>query len=141
MIRLASEADIPRLVEMGVRFRRETEYAQHFDENPEQMARLLQQLIAGDGVLVSEREGRLVGMIGYVLFPHFLSAEMTAGEVFWWTEPEHRGIGIRLLREAERRAKQAGAQRFQMIAPNEQVASMYRRLGYGFVEATYQRYL
>jgi hypothetical protein len=30
-------------------------------------------------------------MLGYVIFPHFLSGELVAGEVFWWVEPEDTG--------------------------------------------------
>lgn len=141
MIRLACAADVPRLVEMGLRFRAETDYARHLVENPAQMAELAARLIASDGVLVSERAGALVGMLGYVLFPHFLSGELVAGEVFWWVEPEHRGEGVKLLREAERRAKQRGALKLQMIAPNEKVGALYQRFGYSYVESTFQRSL
>jgi GNAT superfamily N-acetyltransferase len=138
MIREAVTEDIPRMVEMGCRFRRSTPYQAHLKENPAQMAQLGQQLIAQHTLLVTEREGAIVGMFGYVLFDHFLSGEKVAGEVFWWVEPEHRGQGIRLLKEAERRARLAGAQRMQMIAPSDEVADMYKRMNYQFVEASYQ---
>jgi GNAT superfamily N-acetyltransferase len=141
MIRLATEADIPRLLEMGLRFRRETGYSKHIEENPEQMERLVRQIIAADGVLVSEQAGEVIGMIGYVLYPHFLSGELIAGEVFFWVEPGHRGDGLRLLRGAEKRAKDRGANRMQMIAPTDRVGRLYGRFGYEFVEATYQKNL
>jgi GNAT superfamily N-acetyltransferase len=141
LIRLATSADVPRLVEMGQRFRRETTYSQHLAENPEQMEKLLEQLMSSDGVLVSEREGVLVGMIGYIVYSHFLSGDTVAGEVFWWVEPEARGDGLRLLREAERRAKERGARHLQMIAPTAQVAHVYERLGFTYVESTYQKTL
>jgi GNAT superfamily N-acetyltransferase len=139
MIRLATESDVPRLVEMGLRFRRESDYSLHLGENPVKMAALARNLAAAESILVSERDGRLVGMFGYIVFPHFMSGEITAGEVFWWVEPEHRGDGVKLLRAAEIRARAGGATRMQMIAPNERVAGLYRRLKYDFVEATYQR--
>lgn len=141
MIRLATAADVPRLVEMGRRFRSETGYAKHLAENPAKMTELAQQLAAAGGLLVSERSGEIVGMIGFVIFPHFLSGETTAGEVFWWVEPEHRGEGVKLLREAERYARARGATKIQMIAPTDRVALLYQRLGYEFVEANYQRAL
>jgi GNAT superfamily N-acetyltransferase len=141
VIRLARESDVARLVEMGLRFRRETDYQAHLTENPEKMAELARQLIGGEGMLISEREGLAVGMIGWVLFPHFLSGEMIAGEVCWWVDPEQRGEGIKLLRASESRAKAAGAVRMQMIAPNEKVAALYRRLGYVYVESAFQRTL
>jgi GNAT superfamily N-acetyltransferase len=141
MMRLAQLADVPRLVEMGQRFRAETSYSRHLTENPEQMGTMAAFLIERNGVVVSERAGQVVGMLGYLLYPHFLSGEMVAGEVFWWVEPEHRGEGVKLLRDAERRAKLAGAVRMQMIAPTDKAAALYRRFGYEFVEAAYQRTL
>lgn len=141
MIRLAVSRDVPRLVEMGLRFRRESEYNQHLSENAEKMAELAGRLAADDCLLVSEREGLLVGMLGYVLFPHFLSGELVAGEVFWWVEPGFRGEGLKLLRAAETRSRAAGAKYLQMIAPNDRVAAVYKRLDYSFVEAAYQKLL
>lgn len=141
MIRAALAADVPRLVEMGRRFRCESSYQKHLGENPQKMGELALQLLAAGGLLVSEREAQLVGMIGFVLYPHFLSGETVAGEIFWWVEPEHRGEGPKLLRQAEKLAKQAGAERMQMIAPTDRVANLYRRFGYEFVEATYQKNL
>jgi GNAT superfamily N-acetyltransferase len=141
MIRAAIAADVPRLVEMGRRFRSVTGYAKILAENPEKMAELAGQLVSQGGLLVSERSGTLVGMLGFIVYPHFISGETTGGEVFWWVEPEHRGEGVKLLREAERLARAAGAQKMQMIAPTERVATFYQRLGYEFVEASYQRSL
>jgi len=139
MIRLACGADIPRLVEMGLRFRRESEYVDVLAENADKMTQLATQLANSGCLVVSERDGQIVGMLGYVLYPHFLSGELVSGEVFWWVEPEHRGEGLKLLRAAEDRSKSFGATSMQMIAPNERVAALYKRLGYKAVETTYQR--
>lgn len=141
MIRPATKSDVPRMVEMGRRFRAETSYDEALTDNPKQMTVLAEKLVAGDGVLLTERDGKVVGMIGYLLHDHFISGEKFAGEVFWWTEPEYRGEGVKLMREAERRAKEAGAVKMQMIAPTEQVAKVYERIGYKFCEATFQRTL
>jgi GNAT superfamily N-acetyltransferase len=141
MIRPATKADIPRMVEMGEHFRKESSYNDYLAKNPEKMATLAQTLIDADGVLLAERDGNVVGMIGYILHDHFISGEKFAGEVFWWVEPQYRGEGIKLMREAEKRARLAGAKHMQMIAPNEKVALVYERLDYEFVEATYQRSL
>jgi GNAT superfamily N-acetyltransferase len=141
MIRAATSADVPRLVEMGRRFRSETGYAKVLAENPAKMAELATQLAALGCLLVSERAGQLVGMLGFLIFPHFMSGEITATETFWWVEPESRGEGLKLLREAEKRAREAGAEKMAMIAPNDRIANLYKRLGYEFVEAAYQRTL
>src|SRR5580698_1547835 len=116
-VRLATAEDIPRLVAMGRRFRSETSYSKYLGENPERMAELGAILLAKDGLLVLERDGEAVGMLGFILHSHFISGELVAGEVFWWVEPEHRGDGLKLLEETKRRAKIAGAKYLHMIAP------------------------
>lgn len=141
MIRFATTEDIPRCVEMGQRFHAETDYKNQVTIEPDALHKLGEQLVAKNGLLVSERGGQLVGMIGFVLFPHFFSGEMVAGEVFWWVDPEHRGEGPKLMKEAERHAREAGAKRMQMIAPNERVGTLYERCGYSFVETAYQKAL
>lgn len=105
------------------------------------MRELGEALLKSDGLLVSERGTELTGMLGFILHNHFISGEIFAGEVFWWVEPEHRGDGVRLLREAERRAKAGGARHLQMIAPSAKVAEFYGRTGYDFVESTFQKAL
>jgi GNAT superfamily N-acetyltransferase len=141
MIRLAVAADVPRLVEMGLRFRGSSAYRRYVVENAEQMTSTATMLVERGGMLVSDRDGCVVGMLGYILFPHFLSGETVASEVCWWVEPEYRGEGLKLLRAAETHAKERGAVHMQMIAPSDQVASIYQRCGYQFVEAAYQRTL
>jgi GNAT superfamily N-acetyltransferase len=141
MIRTATADDVPRIVEMGLRFRRETKYANHIGDNAEQLAALTGKVISEGIALVSEDAGRVCGMIGILLFPHFISGELIAAEVAWWVEPEHRGAGIKLVREAERKARERGAKRMQMIAPSDQVGSVYKRLGYSYVEAAYDKVL
>lgn len=141
MIRTATESDIPRLVEMGRRFRRETTYERFLADNPGRMAELGKQLLAVNGLILSERDAEPTGMLGSIIHSHFISGERVAGEVFWWVEPEHRGEGLRLLQEAENRGRKAGAKYMHMIAPNERVSRLYERLGYEWVEATYQKTL
>jgi len=126
---------------MGQRFREETTYGEHVGENSTQMAKTASQLIGLDGLLVAERQGKIIGMLGFIVFPHFLSGETVAGEVFWWVEPDFRGEGVKLLREAEKLAKERGAKRMQMIAPNDHVGQFYQHVGYNFVESTFQRSL
>lgn len=141
MIRTATREDIPRIVEMGLRFHRESTYRNHLSSNPEQIGLLAEKVMTSGICLVSEQNGVVCGMIGVVLFPHFISGELIAGEVAWWVEPEHRGSGLKLMREAERRAREAGATKMQMIAPNAHVAAVYERLSYEFVESAYQKTL
>ncbi len=129
------------MVEMGRRFRKESSYCDFLADNPERMAKLARELLSKDGLLLSENDGGITGMFGYVVYDHFISGEKTAGEVFWWVDPENRGEGIDLLREAERRARSVGAKHMQMIAPTRRVEGLYRHLKYTYVETTYQKAL
>jgi RimJ/RimL family protein N-acetyltransferase len=102
-IRQATAEDIPPMVAMGLRFLKNSPYVKHLAENAEQMAKLGESLLASaGGMLVAEAYGQIVGMLGYIVYDHFISGEKTAGEVFWWVEPEHRGAGLKLLYELER---------------------------------------
>lgn len=139
MIRLATVADIPRMVEMGRRFRNESTYNKYLADNPEKMGELGEKLVAVDGILVAEHGGKLTGMLGYIVHEHFISGEKVAGEVFWWVEK--RGDGLALLREMEKRARAVGAKYIQMIAPSQRVARLYTIMKFDFVESTYQRTL
>jgi GNAT superfamily N-acetyltransferase len=141
MIREATEQDIPRIIEMGLRFNQNSPYKSLLLADSAQMRDLAGKLIPAGGILISEQGEKAVGMIGFYVYPHFLSGETVAGEIFWWMEPENRGHGKDLLRAAEARARAAGAKKMQMIAPDERVGVLYRRLGYGYVESTYQKSL
>lgn len=144
MIRPATNDDVPAMVALGDRFNRETPYAAHFAWNPEAMRQCAEQMIASENalVLVVEAVGAVVGMLGALLFTHPLSGERTVSEVFWWVNPEQRGGGIRLMRQAERWATEQGATRMLMIAPDgTDVGRVYTKLGYQPLETSYQRSL
>lgn len=137
-------ADLDALVAMGQRFLAQSNYRRHLTENPAQMRMTAAQLIeaASGNVFVAEADdGTLVGMLGVIVFPHHLSGDTTCGEVFWWVEPDRRGIGLRLLRAAEAWAKAQGATTLQLIAPSHEVETLYERLGFEAVERTYQKAL
>jgi GNAT superfamily N-acetyltransferase len=141
VIRDATLEDVAAIVGMGQRFIAGTPYARAIEGRPSKMAAFVERLITEpDGaIFVSEYGGVLVGMIGMVLFEHPFSGERVGSEMFWWVEPEHRGIGIRLYKRAETWAIAAGAAVIHMIAPTPDVAQLYTRLGFEYVEATYQR--
>lgn len=127
---------------MGKTFLSRTSYDRFLAEDPDCMAKLAGALINVNGLLLSEQSGEITGMLGFIIHSHFISGERMAGEVFWWVDERHRGKeGIKLLKEMEKRAHLAGASKIQMIAPTDKVAEFYRRIGYEFVESTYQRSL
>lgn len=141
MIRVATDADVSRIVEMGERFLTQTVYRGRVTVNPTSMAALVETLLhGGSGVLfVSEQAGELVGMIGLLAFVHPIAGEPTVSELFWWVEPEHRGCGVRLLKRAEQWAREMGAVKLFMVAPTSDVGQLYERMGYEFLESAYQK--
>lgn len=143
MIRPATSEDIPRIVAMGLTFLRASSYRSIFLENAEQIAALATRLIGSpDGdVLLVERDAQVVGMIGMVVFDHFISGQRTASEVVYWVDEAARGAGVRLLRAAEQWAKTHDAVLMQMISPEPRVDLLYQRLGYAQIERIFQRTL
>jgi len=132
---------------MGMRFSRDTDYRRFFKATDEQVALKMGQTVAHllghkDGViLVSEKDGDVSGMIALLVYDHPFSGERTAFEVFWWVEPEARGIGLRLLEHSKDWAREQGATAMQMVAPSAQIGKLYETLGFEWVEASYQREL
>lgn len=145
-IRAATLADVPALVDLGRRFIRETGYRHLIRLNPPALERLAVQLImcakAPSIVLVAERQGTLIGMFGLMAYPHPMSDDLTVAELMWWINPEARGAGLRLYRAGERWAKDQGPDVvLQMIAPTDDVETLYTRLGFVPVERTFQKRL
>lgn len=148
-VRRATSEDLPRLLDMGGRFARETVYRERFTADPARIKALAEQLVAGDAGqgsavwVAQDPAGVIVGMIGMFVYEHPLSGERIASEVFWWVEPEHRrgGHALRLLESAERWARWANAASVYMVAPTSDVARIYERRGYFQLETTYARAL
>jgi len=143
MIREAVPADRDVLMHMGIRFIRESAYKNQVGENPEQIQKVIGELLDGKGtILVAEVSGKVEGMIALVPFPHPLSGEFICGELVWWVNPEYRGgrLALALLKAAVTWSKGKGAKRLQMISPakGSNAEKIYRRLGFDELETTYQ---
>jgi GNAT superfamily N-acetyltransferase len=146
MIRKAIASDIPQIVELGRRSLEDGPYAKMLKHNPEQSAVLaLETLSKANGrILVYETDsGKVAGLLGFFVFPHYFTQELTATEIMWYVLPEERkeGGGIKLLWEAEKQAKEMGATRMGFTAANSDVAKLYERFGYREVETTFMKML
>lgn len=147
MIRFAAKADIPRLLEMGSDSLKTGPYRDQVEDNPEAASALAFSVIEGQKgrVLVAEENGRIHGLLAYILFPHYFSGVLTAGEVMLYVEPAAREKypldAIALMRAAERHAREAGAKRIQFTAPTQDVAALYEKMGYRPIEVSYQKVL
>lgn len=133
-IRLATDADLTAIVDMGAKFHAASgEHVPYCRESAEASARS----VMGMGfILIAEFEGEPIGMLGIVIAPMFFNFAVTfAQELMWWVDTDARGSGaaMRLIREAEGEARDRGASRIHMLRlPNSpaHVASIYDRLGY-----------
>lgn len=95
-------------------------------------------------LFVAEKDGQLVGMTGGMLTPFYFNlGHLTGQELFWWVEPEHRGVGSGLFDALEAWAEAAGAQTFTMIAVDrlkpDVMARIYRARGYQPAEHSFIR--
>jgi len=123
-------------------------YKEIVKRSPQHAEALVNRLLTGtDGVvLVSETNGNIDGVFAFIVFPHFYSGEMTAGELIWYVTAEARtmhsfgdSIAFDLLSAGEKKAAKMGAKVMQLGAPSELVGKLYQRRGYTQVEVTYRR--
>jgi GNAT superfamily N-acetyltransferase len=140
-VRLAVEADLPRLVAMGRRFIAESKYHAEIEDNPAQRETLMRRFLDNEAgaLFVTGEAGAPTGMIAVYLYANPLDGNPWAGELFWWVDPEHRGPGIVLLKTAEAWARERGARKIIMVAPTKRVAAAYRALGYSRLETHFSK--
>lgn len=144
MIRAATEADIPGIVRMSRIFYGTTAYTQHADMDDATVARLTRQLM--DSVmLVAERDGELVGMVGLVVAPFMFNDSIrVAYEVVWYVDPDAQGAGVgkALLAAIEPACAARGASAVVMVhlaTSPPQAAAIYERMGYQHSESSFTK--
>lgn len=126
MIRQATSADLPWVVELGAQFHAEDRWSGTLTFAPESFWATCEQLLEVGAIFLSER-----GVIGLVVNPSIYNhATRVASELFFWA-PDGRGDALR--RAAEAWTKQH-ADVLVMGAhepgPVERIANWYRRKGY-----------
>lgn len=144
LIRQATEADIPRIVELGSQSLADGPYAGIIRDVPEQTRKLAAQIIdSGSILLYQDDSGKTVGLFGYIVYPQVFTGESTANEIMWYVEPEARkgGAGLKLLWEAEKEAKAKGAVYMGVTSPTDDVSALYSRFGYKQLEVSFMRKL
>lgn len=142
-IRIASERDLERIVELGSRSLVDGPYAGIIKDNPDCAREFAARVLSGGTVLLGEEDGQVVGLVGFIVADHHFSGQRYAAELMWYVEPEHRkgGIAMQLMWEAEKLAKDKGAESMIFTAPNDSVASLYKRFGYEQLEVVYSKSL
>lgn len=94
-------------------------------------------------ILKYEKDGEIIGALGYLVYPDFLSGELKATETFWFIKPEFRGCGFKLLDEFEKVSKELGVKRIMMahlkhLMPDK-LKSVYLKRGYREIETQYEK--
>lgn len=102
---------------------------------------------AGAGVIFGLFDGEEVrGVLGGVAGYEPNAPVKTASELFWWVDPEARGLGsMRLYYEFEKWAKVKGCKTIRMVRLSdsmpEEVEGIYARLGFAEIERHYSKTL
>lgn len=141
VIRAAENRDLPRIVEMGERFHAATAF-RNVGFEPETFRAAAFRLMESPEAALLVAGETPQGMIGGIMYPLYFNARhWAAQELFWWVEPEHRGIGGVLLRAFEQWARESGAASVHMIAIEnlKPVDRLYLRSGYEPAERHYMR--
>lgn len=134
MVRRATAADIPALVDMARAFHVECEPRFAFDAD--HMAQEFERYIAADAATCLTHG---LGFIMGVLAPAMSNpAWVVAYEALWWSED---GNGLRLMRAFEEWARDAGADevKFSHPAGNERAATILTRTGHRPSEIMYSK--
>lgn len=116
MIRAATPADIPRIIEIGITLHATTAYASQPYVH-EKAAAFLLQLIEGEGVVfVAEVDGQVIGAMAGGIVDQWFSHDLIAYDYSVFVLPSHRhGItALRLIKAFVAWARIKGAKQVQM---------------------------
>lgn len=147
MIRVATQEDLRRIVEMSEKFYPHTSYwiRSQIPFDPIAVATLASGMIDNGVFHVAEHDGNVIGMIGLVVHPFIFNPEyIVAGEIIWWVEPEYwnKGVGAQLLFSIEAPAHELGVRQIQMIdLVNSTVSAeaLYTKFGYNLTERIFTK--
>lgn len=153
MIRPAEPRDIPRIVELGRAFYEESGWGERLagiedgEFCPQTFAETATVLGQNFVLLVYEKDGEVVGMIGVPFAPAIFNKKLLiAGEIFWYVSASHRkGAGAELLRQLESALRARNVKLLSMVSEHglrhEALAQVYKRAGFTIAEHTFYKAL
>ena len=138
MIRPAVDADLGALVALARRFHSSSQYREWSLFDGSVCDAMLRQMLDDEASCIMVDDDYR-GAIGFTLAPLPYSPQVTRVERFWWVNPEHRGIGMRLYQAADKWAAENAVEIRSLVAPANayEVHGMYARMGYRPVEITF----
>jgi L-amino acid N-acyltransferase YncA len=133
MIRLATENDIDRMVEIGEKFAAETTY-RTVEYSKERIEATIKILIKAGFCMVAEKDGVIVGgMMGDVFTPWYSNDRMGIDYCIY-IEPEHRNglMAVKMIKKFEQWCISMGAKQIRpgIGTGNRSVSRLYKALGY-----------
>lgn len=140
--RHATENDLFDCLRMG------REFAKAAQMNADDLSIIdtLRALMQADSLFVTGHPAH--GMAGVLVYPNYFKRDTkVAQEMFWWVDPDARGLGAgrKLLEAIEAWAKEQGAHTLTMVAlddvDGERVAGMYKAAGYRPLERNFAKVL
>lgn len=92
-------------------------------------------------VMVLEKEGELIGSLGFIKAPDLHNGDTMAVETFWFVDPKKRGVGLILFNAYEKWSKENGIKKIAMIhmmdSYPESLERLYLKRGYKLAEKHY----
>lgn len=146
MIQNIDTIHVEKSMKLLEKFFNATEYGNITEFDYESTLDTLLQLMQSGVVKVATQDSEVVGIAGGIIYPwYFNKQDITAQEVFWWVEPDHRGNGLgkELFKAFEDAIKQKGAKSLTMVAldSNKDIGKVYKKEGYSPSEHSYIRRL
>ena len=138
-IRRATIGDIAQIIAMAKDMHQESPRYRILGFNANKVGHLALVLIQDSqagGVLVAEKEAKLVGMLGFHVGKHFFSDDAFASDVVMYLKPENRGSSIfpRLVKAFEAWADEHGVKEKMLGVSagidHERTVAVLERMGY-----------
>lgn len=144
MIRVATEADIPALVDLGLEMHKESNFASlTFDV--EKTKEYVKNLLGYGIVFCSEANGTVTGFIAGFLYQPYFSYDWMASDIGLFIKKDARGgmAAPKLIDAFTKWAQEKGAKQIRpgiSVGGNiEGVGRLYERMGYSIVGSVFMK--
>lgn len=88
--------------------------------------------------LLYEIDGKVVGLIAGIVSAKYFCSGKSLQEIVWFVHPDHRTVGVRLLRAFEQLARDEGCDDVMLThLEGNDLSGIYEKLGYKRVQTTY----
>lgn len=136
MIRVATESDINAVLDMALKFVKNTGYKDIYNEYKVTSMILY---CMEHGIVLMHDYGFVMGLADQFIY----GSTSMATELAWWVDPDHRGDGVgkELLEGFESWAKSIGCSYVTMISIDDNVGKYYEKKGYKLYERAYMKEL